>query len=183
MNLINVTAENLTRVNNDVNGNPRYVFHYTNALPQEIASSTFMSWSGMKYEIALMLASEFLGGRKFNNRQYGGGIVFQSYNTRYDLDSAEDAFEASELKYHAYSSITLWAQNTEKFYVKAKEIAEKFHDRKYSAQSAFLDMKYLAEEIIKDMKASGIKVKKNQKVLTLAAAYLTVTFEEIVNSL
>lgn len=180
---MNLKTVALTRINNDVNGNPLYVFHYNNALPVEMRNSSFLLWSGMKYEIAVMLASEFLGGRKFRNRQYGGGIVFQSYNTRYELDRAEDAYETSDLKYNAYHGITLWAENTEKFYVKAKEIAEKFHDRKYSAGSAFLDMKDLAEEIIKDMRASGIKVKKNQKVLTLAAAYLTVTFEEIVNNL
>lgn len=55
----------LTRVNNDVNGNPRYVFH-------------FLNLSG-NYETALKLAKK-IGGRKFNNKQYGGGIIIQSYN-------------------------------------------------------------------------------------------------------
>ena len=54
-----------TRVNNDVNGNPRYVCHFLN-----IADN---------YERAIKLANS-IGGRKFHNRQYGGGLVFQSYN-------------------------------------------------------------------------------------------------------
>ena len=55
-----------TRINNDTNGNPRFVIHYL-----QLADS---------YERALFLARA-LGGRKFHNKQYGGGIAFQSYNT------------------------------------------------------------------------------------------------------
>lgn len=53
------------RINNDVNGNPRFVCHFLN-----IADN---------YTIAVKLANK-IGGRKFHNKQYGGGIVFQSYN-------------------------------------------------------------------------------------------------------
>lgn len=55
-----------TRINNDVNGNPRYAVHYL-----QLAET---------YERALYLGRK-LGGRKFHNRQFGGGIAFQSYNT------------------------------------------------------------------------------------------------------
>ena len=55
-----------TRINNDVNGNPRFVVHYL-----QLADT---------YERALYLSRK-LGGRKFHNKQYGGGIAFQSYNT------------------------------------------------------------------------------------------------------
>ena len=55
-----------TRINNDTNGNPRYVVHYL-----QMADT---------YERALYLSRQ-LGGRKFHNKQYGGGIAFQSYNT------------------------------------------------------------------------------------------------------
>lgn len=182
MNLKTVANQDLTRVNNDVNGNPRYVFHYTSALPAEMRNSSFLQWSGMKYEIAVMLASEFLDGRKFHSKQYGGGIVFQSYNTRYDLDRAADAYETSDLKYYAYHEITLWAKHSEKSHAKGVEIATKIKEGTIDAKLGFFQMKDLAEEIANDMKAWGFKVKKNQKVLTLAAAYLMVTFEENVNS-
>jgi hypothetical protein len=55
-----------TRINNDTNGNPRFVVHYL-----QIADT---------YERALYLGRK-LGGRKFHNQQFGGGISFQSYNT------------------------------------------------------------------------------------------------------
>lgn len=55
-----------TRINNDINGNPRYVVHYL-----QMADT---------YERALYLSRK-LGGRKFHNKQFGGGIAFQSYNT------------------------------------------------------------------------------------------------------
>jgi len=55
-----------TRINNDINGNPRYVIHFL-----QLADT---------YERALYLARK-LGGRKFHNKQFGGGVAFQSYNT------------------------------------------------------------------------------------------------------
>ena len=67
----------LTRVNNDVNGNPRYVVHFLEFLNNE--ENSFLPFS-KKYEYALKKAKK-IGGRKFHNKQYGGGIVFQSYNT------------------------------------------------------------------------------------------------------
>lgn len=67
-----------TRVNNDVNGNPRYVCHYTNFIT--LADTQKQGYEmGNDYSIAIKKANK-LGGRKFHNKQYGGGIVFQSYN-------------------------------------------------------------------------------------------------------
>jgi hypothetical protein len=60
------TIDDLTRVNNDTYGNPRYVVHF-----KALASD---------YATALKISRGY-GGRKFNNKQYGGGIVFQCYNT------------------------------------------------------------------------------------------------------
>jgi hypothetical protein len=65
-----------TRVNNDVNGNPRYVIHFLNFINDE--EKKFLTWRN-QYEYALKKA-KILGGKKFHNKQYGGGIVFQSYN-------------------------------------------------------------------------------------------------------
>lgn len=63
--LATTPAIEFTRVNNDVNGNPRYVCHFLN-----IADD---------YKTAVKLANK-IGGRKYHNKQYGGGIIFQSYN-------------------------------------------------------------------------------------------------------
>ena len=60
-----------TRIDNDRNGNPRYVVHFLNLLKD-----------GEKdYEVALKRAKK-IGGKKYHNKKYGGGIVFQSYNNR-----------------------------------------------------------------------------------------------------
>ena len=75
--LLGIYDFTLTRINNDVNGNPRYVTHFLNLLNSE--EQSFLPFN-KKYEYALKKAKK-IGGRKFHNKQYGGGIVFQSYNT------------------------------------------------------------------------------------------------------
>ena len=71
-----IKPSNFTRVKNDVNGNPRYVCHFLHLDVHGWQSSIGLS---ERYNIALSLAKT-LGGRKFHNKQYGGGIVFQCYN-------------------------------------------------------------------------------------------------------
>ena len=67
-----------TRVNNDVNGNPRYVCHYLRFItPKDLENPNYVM--GNDYELALKKAKS-IGGKKYHNKQYGGGIVFQSYN-------------------------------------------------------------------------------------------------------
>ena len=66
---ISVTLSNnesitVTRVNDDMFGNPRYVIHYL-----DIADS---------YSEALRISRK-IGGKKYTAKWYGGGIVFQSY--------------------------------------------------------------------------------------------------------
>lgn len=68
-----------TRVNSDANGNPRYVCHYLNLLTDAEKNSSLAGHVQDKYSIAIARANS-IGGRKFHNRQYGGGIVFQSYS-------------------------------------------------------------------------------------------------------
>ena len=65
-----------TRINNDVNGNPRFVCHYLAFKPRQETNEPYKSF---EYSEALKKAKE-LGGRKFHNKKYGGGIIFQSYN-------------------------------------------------------------------------------------------------------
>ena len=58
------------RVENDVNGNPRYVIH-------------FLSLAN-NYNEALNKARK-IGGKKYRAKWFGGGIVFSSYNLEKDL--------------------------------------------------------------------------------------------------
>jgi hypothetical protein len=86
----------LTRINNDVNGNPRYVVHFYELLNDE--ENNFLPFS-KKYEYALKKAKK-IGGRKFHNKQYGGGIVFQSYNTDNLKEQIIDVMETTpKIKY------------------------------------------------------------------------------------
>jgi hypothetical protein len=88
---MHLTLDNFTRINNDVNGNPRFVCHFLNLLTdkdEKEAKRRTASYGltsdykpgnliNFQYEIALEKARK-IGGKKFHNKQYGGGIVFQS---------------------------------------------------------------------------------------------------------
>lgn len=79
------TSIEFTRINNDLNGNPRFVCHFLN-IPLTEEEKKQINSAGMKfisthYSIALEKAKK-IGGKKYSNKQYGGGIVFQSYNIK-----------------------------------------------------------------------------------------------------
>ena len=79
----------LTRLNNDVNGNPRYAIHFLKLNTRAEKNRTEFNYSTTNlYDIAVKRAKQ-LGGKRYHNKQYGGGIVFQSYNTTALLDSIE----------------------------------------------------------------------------------------------
>lgn len=95
------TTIEFTRVNNDVNGNPRYVCHFLNLLKDgefdnlgtvnkdgstmsadDVTRFVYgKSLISYKYEKALKRAKK-IGGKKYHTKKYGGGIVFQSYNIK-----------------------------------------------------------------------------------------------------
>lgn len=81
-----------TRLNNDINGNPRYVCHFFNLLTEKEKYTDFANQetTGIsaacnrqdnQYNLAVKRAKT-LGGRKYHNKKYGGGIVFQSHNIK-----------------------------------------------------------------------------------------------------
>lgn len=75
----------LTRIKNDINGNPRYVFHFLTLINKGddiLADTRRGDVFGIhtKYNIALNKART-IGGRKYHNKTFGGGIVCQMYNT------------------------------------------------------------------------------------------------------
>ena len=61
-----------TQVNNDSFGNPRYVTHFFSLLKEEEQTLS-------NYNLAVKRANK-LGGKKYRGNDFGGGIVFQSYN-------------------------------------------------------------------------------------------------------
>ena len=70
-----ITPDDFTRINNDVNGNPRHVCHF---LYLDVHGWQSRLWLSDRYAIACKLANS-IGGKKYRNKQYGGGIVFQEY--------------------------------------------------------------------------------------------------------
>ena len=67
------------RLDNDANGNPRYATHFSALVPDLMAGRWGDRYSLVDlYGIAVKRANT-VGGRKYNNRNFGGGIVFQSY--------------------------------------------------------------------------------------------------------
>jgi hypothetical protein len=71
-----VTVEQLTRLGYDINGNTRYAIHFFALLSQEEINSFGLDTHEYLYNLAIKRANK-LGGRKYHNKKYGGGLVFQ----------------------------------------------------------------------------------------------------------
>ena len=85
-----IKPENFTRITNDTCGNPRYVIHFLQLLtPQEREwRIDLMS----KYATACKRANR-IGGRRYNTKAYGGGIVFQSHSLDETIAAIEHALK------------------------------------------------------------------------------------------
>ena len=74
-----------TRVNNDFYGNPRYVTHFFSLLKEEEQTLS-------NYNLAVKRANK-LGGKKYRGNDFGGCIVFQSYNLDRTMERIIDMLE------------------------------------------------------------------------------------------
>lgn len=86
--LLNNEVE-VIRVNNDVNGNPRYVFHFSN-VSSYLKAHLGELLNGYDFYI---LSANASGCKKYHNRSYGGGLLFQSYNVQDSLQHVERSIE------------------------------------------------------------------------------------------
>lgn len=73
--------ESFTRVKNDINGNPRYVIHFL-----QVAN---------RYDEALAICKK-LGGSRYRAKNYGGGIVFQSYSVENLIGQLNDLIKSKQ---------------------------------------------------------------------------------------
>jgi len=64
----------ITKVRNDRNGNSRRVIHFLDLEPEPRDRTLTLS---ERYE-AVLKAARRLGGKRFHNKQFGGGVVFQA---------------------------------------------------------------------------------------------------------
>jgi hypothetical protein len=78
---ISYIKESLARINNDINGNPRYVLHFFQMF-SDVENDRLRGAFSINERYAMAVArAKHIGGRKYSTKSYGGGIVFQSYNT------------------------------------------------------------------------------------------------------
>lgn len=86
------------RVKTDSNGNPRYAVHFLAFLTDEDkawADALPVFSVAAKYDRAIARARR-VGGKKFHNKQFGGGIVFQCYGQS-EIDALIDQARAINL--------------------------------------------------------------------------------------
>lgn len=73
--------DSLVRIKNDVNGNPRYVLHFLQMF-SGVENDRLRGAFSIEERYAMAVArAKHIGGRKYSTKSYGGGVVFQSYNT------------------------------------------------------------------------------------------------------
>lgn len=75
-----INPEQFSRIKNDINGNPRFVIHFLTVCPESIKNNDSL-WVTEKYQLTIKLMNK-IGGRKYHNKSFGGGIVFQSYDLK-----------------------------------------------------------------------------------------------------
>lgn len=73
-----ITPEDFTRAPSDANGNPRYVAHFLSIERATNYPALGLATISERYTDALRFARN-AGGKKYHNKKFGGGIVFQSY--------------------------------------------------------------------------------------------------------
>lgn len=81
------------QVKNDINGNPRYVTHFTSLLKNN--EQELQGFFEVKYKLALIRARR-IGGKKYHTKNFGGGIVFTSYNLEETAKNIKNSVNLSE---------------------------------------------------------------------------------------
>ena len=78
--MVEETVNGITfyRVNSDIYGNPRYVVHFLAVLPKRVWEDCNRTIAA-EYALAINLSHKW-GGAKYRGKDFGGGIVVQSYN-------------------------------------------------------------------------------------------------------
>lgn len=79
------------RVNNDINGNPRYVFHFLAFISKQDEISAPQGMNRVLYLKNLAVEKvKSLGGKVYRGKDFGGGIVIQSYNIEGTIKQIEN---------------------------------------------------------------------------------------------
>ena len=167
-NIINQDFD-IIRLNNDVNGNPRYCTHFLNFCDRSELDSRLLSIKD-KYNIALMRAKT-IGASKHRTKAIGGGIKWQSYQDNYSLIAGSfDAFKKSRLYYRADVDIALGFINDAKYALPMAEWAK----QQVSKRTSY---KPLEDVLVKVMDyTNGKRIAAD--VIWLAAVLILIYFEQ-----
>lgn len=105
------TSIEFKRVNNDINGNPRYVCHFLNLLSTE-EQNTYHGINSISnmYSDAVFKAKK-IGGKKYTGKDFGGGIVFQSYNIKETEKQILKLVNGQVMKTNKYTYLKVIQQN------------------------------------------------------------------------
>ena len=87
---------NWTRIDCNSNGCPRYVCHFLLLNTREEKYGSRYYSVEEKYALALKRSRPFKG-KKFHNKQFGGGIVFATYDIDGLIDRIGDAVSLSQV--------------------------------------------------------------------------------------
>lgn len=174
----------LTRVNNDTNGNPRYVAHFLALLTAAEKARTDAAWinTQTKYEIALRRAHA-IGGRRFHNKQFGGGIVFQCYGEADIGPHIARVLSEAQTDEAQAENLALSVINDGTTYKRRQQIVKAFHQQGLGARAcaaALYDYEQLARAEAKKPHNKGAKF--SQTAFVLAAhdihAYMVEHYRE-----
>lgn len=75
----------MKRINNDLNGNPRFVVHFYDLLKEGEGEGLNIL---EKFDLVVKKARK-VGGKIYKGKDFGGGIVFQSYDIQTTINKAK----------------------------------------------------------------------------------------------
>ena len=176
--MANISKIDFTRVNNDVNGNPRMVVHFLQLLTKEELNSNLLPL-GIKYDLALIRAKT-VGGKKYHNKYYGGGIVFQEYESCLDatVNRAFESFEQSKAYNDALNKIVLTVVNSQDTYTKALELCKVMHKKGALYVPCGFEMISEICSDTADMMRKKYSVRVSSSAVWIAAVYVVLSLEE-----
>ena len=164
----------ITRINSDTNGNPRYVLPYRDLLTKEELDCYILQWSGVSYNLALERAKT-IGGRKFHNRQYGGGIVFCTYGSlEREVQQAFISFECSKDYTKAHDALFLTIINDAEMHNACLNIVGHAFNPRTASRNTHSELMYIA-----GLCADSLKIRCSANAKWLAGCMLAVYFERL----
>ena len=165
----------VTRITNDVNGNPRYVVHFLSLLTEDENKSNIIPLS-FKYQLA-QIKAKISGGKRYHNKSYGGGIVFQSYNIQHQLSEVQSVFERSPVWVKADQCIVLTVMNDYDMYHNVLAFGKKYKEAKLPQENLFAEVMHICRDA-----AARYKQRVSQDAVFVATCEVLVQMDEAINS-